>query len=845
VIGGHVPLHSGGSIVRKLFSIIAATSFSGSFSSSVPGGVLYLAGAIAFAQSALAQSPPGDSADERLEEIIVTAEFRNKDLQDTPLAITAVNAAMLEQRSQTEIMQVAAQAPNVSLMQAGANSGSSMIAFIRGVGQTDYNFSQEPGVGVYVDDVYYATLTGSVLDLLDLDRVEILRGPQGTLAGRNSIGGAVKLFSARPEGADTGYVEASFGTLDRTDVRAMGDFSLVPDKLFVRLSGVAKQRDGYVTRLDYRCTHPSSAVRTFVTGFGCTLGEDGSQSFAAGRAALRWLPSESVEVSFVADATNDKSSVQANTLLFAGPARPAPLSLDGVPFDSRFVPYGANAGDPNQPNDPYLSYATFTHPEVPPGTANWRPLTVPPINHFDSEGFSGIVDWRVSDRVSIKSITAYREYENRFTDHNGGAPVTTQLTSHTLQHDQTSQEIRASIALDAVDLTFGAFYLDQDGFEQVRVDLPYADPRFDFVHGPDPTPSQSTAVFANVEWRATDALSIAAGARVSDEEKDYVFRRSNPDGTQPTCFIPGCGPNWEIFGFDGRAVSFADSRTDYRLSVSYHFSDAVMLYGQGSTGYKSGGFNARPFFPSQIQPFDPETLTSYEIGLKNTLRDGAMRLNAALFTNDYEDIIVFLTRCDSFSPFPGAPCLMPVNGGNADVTGAEVELESRPTDRLSIDVSVGYLDFEYTELAPSASVTLDAVTAFTPKTKWSAGVQYDFPLGGGGSLAARLDVAGQDDVFTDPVNSPAAVDPLEQRVPLNPVTSVPTVPFNRISGYTLANARLTYRPPGDDWRLALEVTNLTDEVYTLTHYYNQAAATVSGQPGKPQLWALTFRKDFD
>ena len=371
------------------------------------------------------------------------------------------------------------------------------------------------------------------------------------------------------------------------------------------------------------------------------------------------------------------------------------------------------------------------------------------------------------------------------------------------------------MALGALDLTLGAFYLDQDGTEQVRVDLPYADPRFDFIHGPDPTPSRSTAVFANFDWRATDALTVAVGARYSDEQKDYIFRRSNPDGTQPTCFIPGCGPNWEIFGFDGRAVSFSDTRTDYRLSVAYNLSDAVMLYGQGSTGYKSGGFNARPFFPSQIQPFAPETLTSYEIGLKNTLLDGAMRLNAALFTNDYEDIIVFLTRCDSFSPFPGAPCLMPVNGGNADVTGAEVELEAQPTERLSFDLAVGYLEFEYTELAPSASVTLDAVTAFTPKTKWSAGIQYDLPLGGGGSLSARIDVAGQDDVFTDPVNSPAAVDPLEQRVPLDPVTNLPTVPFNRISGYTLTNARLTYRAPGDDWRLALEVTNASDEVYVL------------------------------
>ncbi|HZO21241.1 MAG TPA: TonB-dependent receptor plug domain-containing protein, partial [Steroidobacteraceae bacterium] len=153
-----------------------------------------------------------------LQEVVVTAQFRRQDLQQTPIAITAVNAAMLEQRNQTDISQVAAQAPNVTLQPNGAAFGSSMVAFIRGIGQTDFDLALEPGVGIYVDDVYYATLTGSLLDLLDLDRVEILRGPQGTLAGKNSIGGAIKLFTKKPTG-EGGYLEGSYGSLHRVDAR--------------------------------------------------------------------------------------------------------------------------------------------------------------------------------------------------------------------------------------------------------------------------------------------------------------------------------------------------------------------------------------------------------------------------------------------------------------------------------------------------------------------------------------------------------------------------------------------------------------------------------------------------
>ena len=233
----------------------------------------------AFAQQA-------DTTDQ-LEEITVTAQFRSQNLQETPLAITAVTGDMLEARSQTSIYEVANQAPSVFLAPQAQANGSGLIAYIRGVGQTDFNFALEPGVGLYVDDVYYSTLTGSLLDLLDLDRVEVLRGPQGTLAGRNSIGGAIKLFSRKAEGKG-GNVSLTYGSYNRVDARASGDFTLVDDKLFVRVAGVSKNRDGYIDRIDYGCSHPGSGVPTLRVSTGCKLGTLGGISYAAGRLSMRW-----------------------------------------------------------------------------------------------------------------------------------------------------------------------------------------------------------------------------------------------------------------------------------------------------------------------------------------------------------------------------------------------------------------------------------------------------------------------------------------------------------------------------------------------------------------------------
>jgi iron complex outermembrane recepter protein len=784
---------------------------------------------------ALAQaSGSEDSEADRggLQEVVVTAQFREQNLQQTPIAITAVTAEMLEQRNQSDISQVAGQAPNVTLQPNGAAFGSSMVAFIRGVGQTDFNLALEPGVGIYVDDVYYATLTGSLLDLLDLDRVEILRGPQGTLAGKNSIGGAIKLFSQKPNGEGGGYLEATAGTLNRVDARGAGDFKLA-ENLFARVSFATKHHDGYVTRVDYACTHPGSNIPGHTVGDGCQLGKDGSQAFDAGRIALRWVASENVDVNLAGDVTNDQSGVQANTIIKFNPASLGAATyttgVNGAPvaFGPQFIPYGPYSQDPNRPNDPYLSYGTYFSNAASFifGPDPYGPISVPPINHFKTWGVSGDIRWTLNENLALTSVTAYRKYTNQFAEQTDASPIGVQILLQRQKHNQFSQEVRLNGSVGtAVDYTVGAFYLDQDGGLNARVGLPWVG--FDFIHGPDSTPAKTKAGFVNAEWHISEQLNVGAGARYSDEEKIYTYLRHNGDGTDVTDPL---GYNGLVAGLNNRTAVFQGTRTDYRVHLDYQITPDVMGYVQTATGYKGGGVNPRPFFPAQTLSFEPETLTAYELGLKTSLFDHHMRFNTALFFNRYNDIQLTLSSCPTPPlngiQYPPAPCALPANVGSAHVKGLEIETEVRPTDQLEIDASASWLDFEYQSIiGASSGITLDMVTPYTPKWKASLGAQYEFTIGDKGTITPRLDATYQSSQFASAINDPV---------------------WNQIEGYKVLNARVTWRNRDGAWQAALNVTNVTDKLYYLTLFdTHTSAGYVNGQPAMPRQWAITVKHNF-
>lgn len=728
-----------------------------------------------------------------LQEVVVTAQFREQRLQDTPIAITALNAELLEQRNQTSLTAVAAQAPNVSLTETGGAFGPGIAPRIRGVGQGDYIAAMEPGVGIYIDDVYYPSLTGANFDLLDLDRVEILRGPQGTLAGRNSIGGAVKLFSQKPRGDGSGLVRGTWGSRNLLDLRAMADIALNEDSLFLRLSGVTRQQDGYVKRMDYGCVFPGQGVPNRTEHGDCLLGKEGGRDYTAGRAALRWLASDNLEVNLSADVMLDRSEVAANVLIATGPVTPGILIGD-IPFDGRYVP-----------SDPYVSYASFYN-ERPDGTT----VYFEPKTNTKVWGTNLTVDWTLSPSMVLKSITSYREFDSRWAEDNDASPAYLGLGAEHQSNESFSQELRLVGQLgSAFDYALGAFYFDQTTIGRTHQMLNYAIPGmlFEFL-GNDPTEASSEAVFANGTWHITDALNLNAGVRYTREKKSYTFSRLDPDGN----------PAAIVGNLSGQTGRYKGSEWDYRVNLDYRWTDQLMTYGSVSTGFKGGGINPRPFNVAQVRPFGTETLTAYEIGAKADFFDRRLRMNAAGFLNKYKDIQVSLAAC------PDSPCALPANAGNADIEGFELEAELRPVGGLSMDVSFSKLKFKYTWLDPDTGIPPGSKAPFITGLQYSAGLQYVMSLANGATLTPRFDFSWKGGYET---------------------LAVPTS-TSRTPGYQLANARVSWRSPDDSWQLALLASNLFDKRYyhSVFDLTSRAGGSNYGHIAAPREYSVQIEKKF-
>jgi iron complex outermembrane receptor protein len=771
-------------------------------------------------QPGIGNAPTGGSTDE----IVVTAQFREQNLQDTPLAITAVSAAMLEARSQTDLTQVARQAPNVSLAPAGQSFGASIIASIRGVGQGDFNPALEPGVGIYVDDVYYATLTGSVLDLLDLERVEVLRGPQGTLSGRNSIGGAVKLFSKRPTGNNSGYVAATYGIRDRLDIRASGDFGIA-DGVDVRVSGVSKRQKGYVERRDFGCDYPAGANPAINPANGiprilpiesdCVIAREGEVDFSAARAQLRLRPASSIDINIIADYTYDDRAATPNVII---PFRDASGTLvsPNVPYSAAINPFEAPiALDSRFLCGPFCNYSTFEHV----ATDAYAPFETTGRFMFEGWGLSGQLEWDLAPSLQLVSITAYRTYSSEFSNDSDLTPLAQHLGLSILDFDFFSQELRLNGAFganDEIEYTLGGYYSDQKSIYTARQE--FRDSLGAFYQR-DPVPAESKALFAHVAWSPIDDFTISAGLRYTDESKSYTFVRLTPEG----------GAHPVLSALNGATGEYETERFDYRLNAQYRWSDNIMTYAQFSTGYKGGGINPRPFFAPQARPFGPEELTSYEAGLKTDWFNRALRVNIAGFFSKYDGIQLTLSDCPGLG-VPARPCAQPANAGNADVQGFEVEASVTPFEGTLIDASVSHLDFDYTHINPAAGGPTSPTgpqygdtRPYTPSWKWSVGAQHRFEMGNAGSLTPRLDAAYQSDIFTGTNNL-----------------------FNQIDAYTLVNARVTWRNLDEDLEISAELTNVFDKYYFLTRGSASTLGSnfVTGQPGRPREWAISVKKKF-
>lgn len=769
-----------------------------------------------------AEATPDQAAvshdDTSANEIIVTAQFRAQSLQDTPLAITATSGEQLESRGQQSITAIGSTTPSVNITSSTAIQANSVTAFIRGIGQDDANFALEPGVGIYIDDVYFGTTFGASLDLVDLDRVEVLRGPQGTLAGKNSLGGAIKLYSRKPDDVFGGFMQGGYGRFDKYELRGSVNVPLA-EGLAARLSGTYRKDDGYFKELDYGCVNPGQGIAaTGRANKDCVLGRAGGADILTLRGALRYAPAGSpLEINVVGDYTRDRSQPVATKQSFIN--NPLVRSYDaanpfgGVPFDTRFL----------TPAGSYSSYADYG------ASGNFTTVFGVPYqqapgyfpdereNSVDGWGVSGTIDYELSDNLALKSITAYRYADGTSVIDVDGSPLNILKESVHNRHEQFTQELRLSGKVgDLIDYTVGGFYYKADDLMDYRINIPIF--LFDFKNY-DKVSNKSYAGFAHAELHATDRLNFIGGLRYTKDEKTYQFSRRNADGS----VISGIPltPNFTVASLDGLTGTFKGHRWDYRLGVNYEWNDRIMTYLQVATGYKGGGVNPRPFVADQVTSFNPETLTTYEGGFKASFLRGHVVLNGSLFYNEYKDIQRTVFVCPTSA---STTCGMPVNAGSGHSYGGELEMSVRPASGWQINGSLSMMDFKYDSINPLTGITPDMDAPFVNNIQASLGVQYEADLGSAGSLTPRLDVSYQSEFYYQAIN---------------------VRNYNLVPARAIANARLTYATADKNWELSLSVSNLFNRYYEVARQENIVNfGSAQEVIGRPREWFISLKRAF-
>jgi iron complex outermembrane receptor protein len=828
-----------------------------------------LAATLGAGGAALAADAPPAASSNTVGEVVVTAEFRETKLQQTPLAISAVTAQQIQAMGETSVTDLARTIPNTVISPLGSGWGSTLAAFIRGVGLGDNILSFEPGVPIYVDDVYNGRPQASIFDLLDLDRVEVLRGPQGALFGKNAIGGAVRLISKKPSGSDTGYLEAGYGSFNRYNIRGAWDGTLVPDKLFVRLAVSSKHADGYFKLLDYVCVHGAGSlgnIQAATNAPGCVDGHLGSEGVDAGRVALRYVASDKFEINLIGDLTVEREEAPADKYTYiADPtAFPGPFGIDGaVPQLWTNIPqryYGAGVMYDQRfvTSDPYTSYARY-------GVNAIDGRDAPNENNLNHWGLEAETDYDLAPMLHLKTITSYRNWWNTF-GRGDASPLGNSETFDDTRHHQFTEEWQLTGTLQRLDYTFGAFYygaFDQNtGFDSllpVPTNLPALPPgSFTGIgigdlglYDHDLDDHQTTtdyAFFAHGVYSFTDALKLTAGVRYTNDTKHAIVGLTN---------------RYTTVGDFSEPVDVHATRVNPMVELSYQATPDLMGYALYSTGFRGGGFSPRPANALQPVPFGPEDVKSYEIGVKSEWLEHRVRFNADVFYMLDDGQQNFKTDVDS----SGATWFHELNAGNSVNEGFEAELSARPIPNLQIDSSLGYLHYRLKDDEQSRTTLI--CTHFSdgslcpqtraPKWTFSAGVQYRIDMGRSGALTPRLDANVISRVYYIPISSACSVaiaagsacpagdvvNPDKAEL-LSSAASGVAGGLDYQPGYTTLNGRLTWDLPDGKTSASLSVSNLTNKVY----FYGKLALAVAslgreqGNIAPPRQWLVTVRRSF-
>ncbi len=707
--------------------------------------------------------------DGTLEVIEVTARRSVENLQSVPVAVTSLSEQQLAERGVEDLTDIQWYSPNTTL-QVSRGTNSTLTAYIRGIGQQDPLWGFEPGVGIYIDDVYIARPQGAVMDILDVQRVEVLRGPQGTLYGRNTIGGAVKYVTRKLQGEPALSVHGTLGAYDQRDFRIAGQTDLT-DNFYAGFAFGTFNRDGF--------------------GQFKNNGDDNyNKELNAGRVSLAWYPSDKLWFQFMADRTWDDSNAK-------GGYRLTPSLITG---------------------------------QQPYGTVYDSDTSMPTDNSVETGGEALTISYFINDDWTFKSITAHREGDTDTNIDFDSTVLPTLDIPARYDDKQLTQEFQLNYDSGDWQMVSGLYYLDGEACGVFETILGLVPPMGMTLENGGCVDTKSYAAFAQASFPLAEDWSMTVGGRYTRDEKDadvfrllYLGQRYPGDAGDPVMV----------------QSDFSDSETfdrfTPRLGLEYQFSNELFLYGSYTSGFKSGGFDMRAnksVNPDADKPYDEEVVDTYELGMKSEWLDRRLRLNLAAFYSDYTDMQITVQRAVSNNTDVASQVL---NAGEAEIMGAEMELEAALTDNLRLLANVGYVDGDFQRVDffdPNAQQIIDV------SDLWSFANTPDLT----GNLTAQYNMAafGGDLVLTGGVSYRSE-------------TQIFEVPSMLDTGsVTLFNAGINwYR---GNWELSLVGRNLGDKRYRLAGY-NFAAVrdgngnivapglggddTIVGYYGDPRTWSLT------
>ncbi len=677
--------------------------------------------------------------DGKLETITVTAQRRDEELQKVPISITTLSAKELEQKQVRRLDDIKFEVPNI-VIEPNTGTSSGAKVFMRGVGTDESLFTADPSVAIYIDDIYIPRQTGALFDLFDVQRIEILRGPQGTLYGRNAPGGAIRYVTAKPNGVAKFDVDGRVGNLGRADVRASLSTKL-GETVDASFAVMSKNRDGYLTDLT-------------------NGGKLNNEKVIGARASFAFPILSSTRLTVALDTVKQTSG---------------PTFASGI-VDS------ATAAQFNRPINNSDNNLLTVETNLTNGKNDLEQSGVSLVSSTDFDAFT----WR--------NIYAYRKMHNLlYIDLDGTAATRFHLYQDQNQHQNSFESQLISSGSGAFSWQGGLFYFDEYNDQPTRQDI-FATGSTNYIT----QKTKASALYGQADYRFTPILKATLGIRSSRESKNLSIISIRTTGIE--AFRLGRDNTW--------------TNTDWKFGLDAQITNDVLAYVSASTGFKSGGFNGRASSLATFTTLKPETVKNYEVGLKTTLADGAVRFNINYFSNKYKDL--------QLTAFDNSGLSVLTNASSASIKGVEIEAVAQVTKDWQINANLGTLDGKYQDFSTANSATFSGKQLKqAPKQQWGLGTSYRIRLDSG---SINVNVSGKrvGDHYQNLANSELI----------------------KTKAYTLADARVSYDTKGGAWSVALWGKNLGNKLYYTGGFDISSLGIADAYINVPRTYGIEARYRF-